>query len=155
MPFGLVKAPRTFQRLMDRVIQGLQYDIALAYIDDVIVFGPTLDLTMDRMVIVLERMRAANLKLKAKKCILFSQRVNYLGHVITANGVHTDPKKVEAVVNWHRPKSVRLVRSFLGMVTYYSRFIRDFQHIARPLHDIGKKNAKFKWLDEHETAFQT
>ena len=81
---------------------------------------------MDRMVIILERMRAANLKLKAKKCILFSQCVNYLGHVITANGVHTDPKKVEAVVNWHRPRSVRLVRSFLGMVTYYSRFIRDF-----------------------------
>ena len=107
MPFGLVKAPRTFQRLMDRVIQGLEYEIALAYIDDVIVFGSTLDLTMDRMIIVLERLRAANLKLKAKKCILLSQRVNYLGHVITAYGVHTDPKKVEAVVNWHRPKSVR------------------------------------------------
>ena len=87
---------------------------------------------------------------------MFSQRVNYLGHVITANGVHTDPKKVEAVVNWHRPRTVRLVRSFLGrIVAYYSRFIRDFQHIARPLHDIGKKNAKFKCLDEHETAFQT
>ena len=66
MPFGLVKAPRTFQRLMDRVIQGLEYDIALGYIDVVIVFGPTLDLTMDRMVIILERMRAAILKLQAK-----------------------------------------------------------------------------------------
>ena len=85
---------------------------------------------------------------------MFSQRVNYLDHVITANRVHTDPKKVEAVVIWHRPRSVRLVRSFLGMLTYYSRFIRDFQHIARP-HDIGNKNANFKWFDEHDTAFQT
>ena len=111
MPFGLVKAPRTFQRLMDRVIQGLEYEIALAYIDDVIVFGPTLDITMDRMIIILERLRSANLKLKAKKCILFSQRVDYLGHVITANGVHTDPKKVEAIVNWHPSRTVRQIKS--------------------------------------------
>ena len=69
---------------MDRVIQGLEYEIALACIDDVIVFGSTLDLTMDRMIIVLERLREANIKLKAKKWILFSQRLNYLGHVITA-----------------------------------------------------------------------
>ena len=155
MPFGLIKAPRTFQRLMDRVIQGLEYEIALAYLDDVIVFGPTLDVTMDRMVTVLERLRSANLKLKAKKCILFSKKVNYLGHVITAEGVMTDPKKIEAVVNWHVPRTVRQVRAFMGMINYYSRFIPNLQHIARPLHDITKKNAKFKWTNAHNEAFQT
>ena len=97
---------------MDKVIQGLEYEIALVYIDEVIKFGPTLNLTMNRMFIVLERLRAANLKLKAKKCILFSQCVNYLGHIITAIGVHANPKKVEALIDWHRPRSVRLARYF-------------------------------------------
>ena len=154
MPFGLVKAPRTFQRLMDRVIRNLEYEMALAYLDDVIVFGPNLDLTMDRMVIILERLRSANLKLKAKKCELFKQEVNYLGHVITANGVKTDPKKVEDVVNWHPPRTVRQVRAFLGIINYYSRFIRDLAQIAHPLHELTKKFAKFVWTDKHQKAFE-
>ena len=108
-----------------------------------IVFGPTLDITMDRMIIILERLRSANLKLKAKKCILFSQRVDYLGHVITANGVHKDPKKVEAIVNWHPPRKVRQIKSFLGVVQYYSRFIHNLSDLAYPLHELTKKKVKF------------
>ena len=75
MPFGLVRAPRTFQRLMDKVIQGLEYETALCYIDDIIVFGPTIDAVLDRMTVVLERLRAAKLKLKAKNCVLFAKKV--------------------------------------------------------------------------------
>ena len=153
MPFGLVKAPRTIQRLMDRVIQGLEYDVALAYIDDVIVFGATIDITMDRLVTVFERIRSANLKLKAKKCILFSKEVEYLGHIISGEGVKTDPKKVEAVKNWHSPRTVRQVRSFLGMINYYSRFIYNLAEVAAPLHGITGRNAKFKWEDEQYESF--
>ena len=89
MPFGLVRAPRTFQRMMDKVIQGLEYQMALCYIDDVIVYGPTLDICMDRMQVVLERVRNAKLKFKAKKCILFSSEVKFLGHVISKHGTKT------------------------------------------------------------------
>ena len=101
MLFGLVRAPRTFQRLMDKVIQGLEYETALCYIDDIIVFGPTIDSVLDRMTVVLERLRAAKVKLKAKKCVLFAKKVKYLGHMITSEGVTTDPDKVKDVVNWH------------------------------------------------------
>ena len=153
MPFGLVKAPRTFQLLMDRVIQGLEYDVALAYKDDVIVFGAIINITMDRLVTVFERIRSANLKLKAKKCILFSKEVEYLGHIISGEGVKTDPKKVEAVKNWHSPRTVRQVRSFLGMINYYSRFIYNLAEVAAPLHDITGRNAKFKWEDAQYEAF--
>ena len=155
MPFGLVKAPRTFQRLMDRVIQGLEYRVALAYIDDIIVYGRTIDSCIDSMQLVLERLRNANLKLKAKKCILFADEVEYLGHVITGNGVKTDPKKIEAVKEWHPPRTPRQVRSFLGIATYYNRFIRDFVGIAHSLHELTKKGIKFRWTDEHQKAFET
>ena len=153
MPFGLVKAPRTFQRLMDKVIQGLEYETALCYIDDIIVFGRSIEETMDRLMIVFGRLRSANLKLKAKKCLLFSMKVKFLGHVISEQGVSTDPDKVKDVVGWHTPRTVKQIRSFLGMVNYYGRFIKDLQGIAAPLHDVTKKNAKFLWGLPQQIAF--
>ena len=84
----------------DKVIQGLEYQMALCYIDDVIVYGPTLDICMDRMQVVLERVRNAKLKLKAKKCILFARETKFLGHVISKDGVRTDPDKVRAILDW-------------------------------------------------------
>ena len=153
MPFGLVRAPRTFQRLMDKVIEGLEFNSALAYLDDVIVFGSTIDETMNRMIVVLDRLRSANLKLKAKKCLLFATRVKYLGHVISEEGVSTDPEKVRDIVNWHTPKTIKQTRSFLGMVNYYSRFVPKLAEIAHPLHQVTKKNAKFNWTEQCQTAF--
>ena len=154
MPFGLVGAPRTFQRLMDRVIRGLEYRIALAYIDDIIVYGPTLDACLDNLTVVFGRLSDANLKLKGKKCVLFAQEVNYLGHVITSDGVKTDPKKVEAVALWHPPTSVKQVKSFLGLVTYYSKFIKNFADVCRPLHNLTRKEVKFEWTDKCQEAFE-
>ena len=104
--------------------------MALCYIDDVIVYGPTLDVCMDRMQVVLERVRNAKLKLNAKKCILFSSEVSFLGHVISKHGVQTDPDKVKAILEWHPPRTVKQARSFLGMVIYYSRFIPNLAVIA-------------------------
>ena len=155
MPFGLVRAPRTFQRLMDKVIEGLEFNSALAYLDDVIVFGSTIDETMNRMIVVLDRLRSASLKLKAKKCLLFATQVKYLGHVISEEGVSTDPDKVRDIVNWHTPRTIKQTRSFLGMVNYYSRFVPKLAEIAHPLHKITKKNAKFIWTSDCQKAFQT
>ena len=105
------------------------------------------------MTVVLERLRAAKLKLKAKKCILFAKKVKYLGHVITSEGVTTDPDKVKDVVNWHPPRTVRQVRAFLGMINYYSRFIRNLQGIASPLHAISAKNSRFMWGKDQHRAY--
>ena len=154
MPFGLVRAPRTFQRMMDRVIKGLEYQTALAYLDDIIVYGDTLESCMDRMQIVLERLRKANLKLKSSKCILFSREVKYLGHIISQDGVKTDPAKVQDVVNRHPPQTVKQVKSFMGLINYYGRFIKDLTKIAAPLHKLTCHNVKFTWGKAEQASFE-
>ena len=153
MPFGLIRAPRTFQRLMDRVLQGLEHKIALAYLDDIIVYGSTVDEVLDNLSVVLGRIADSGVKLKAKKCFLFQRETNYLGHVISSKGVKCDPSKIEAVQNWHPMKTTRQVKSFLGMVCYYNKFIRNFAEISRPLYDLLVKNRKFVWGDEQQAAF--
>ena len=97
MPFGLSCAPATFERLMESILQGLQWDICLVYLDDIIVTGKTFDEMLDNLTRVFNRLQAANLKLKAKKCCLFAKEVTYLGHVVSEKGVATDPTKIAAV----------------------------------------------------------
>ena len=134
---------------------GLQYEIALAYLDDIIVFGSSIIECIDRLEIVLGRIIKARLKLKPSKCVLFAEKTLYLEHVISAQGVSCDPQKIEAVQKWTAPRTVKQVRSFVGTVGHYKRFIKNFAGICKPLHDLTKKNAKFVWSDECEQAFQT
>ena len=107
------------------------------------------------MTVVLERLRTAKLKLKAKKCILFATRVKYLGYVITTDDVKTDPDKVKDVVNWHPPRTVKQFRAFLGTINYYSRFIKNLQAITSPFHSISAKNSRFVWDKDQHIAFET
>ena len=118
MPFGLVGAPRTFQRMMDRILRGLEYKIALAYLDDIIIYGATIEECLANMKIVFERIRNAGLKLKPSKCSLFQRETTFLGHVISADGIKTDPKKVQDVVNMLPCRNVKYVLTFMGMTTY-------------------------------------
>ena len=156
MPFGLVGAPRTFQRLMDRILQGLEHNIALAYIDDVIVYGSQVDDVLNNLHVVFERLLAAGVKLKAKKCHLFQLETTYLGHVISQHGVKCDPLKVSAVQAWHPPKNLKQLRSFLGMVCYYSKFIPGFAEVSLPLYELLKGKPKSKliiWQQLQQKAF--
>ncbi len=155
MPFGVMGGPSTFQRLMDRLLQGLEYRIALAYLDDIIVFGKTIEECIDRLRQVFERIRAAQLKLKAKKCSLFQKETLYLGHVVSSEGVKCDPAKIEAVKNWREPRTVKQVRSFLGMANYYNRFIKNFADTARHLYALTKKKTKFVFSEQCRLAFVT
>jgi len=155
MPFGLCNAPATFERLMETVLAGLQWEICLIYLDDVIVTGATFEAMIDNLSKVFERFRQAGLKLKPKKCSLFSREVEFLGHIVTPDGIHTDPKKTEAIETWPEPKCVKDVRSFLGLCSYYRRFIFLFAEIAKPLHKLTEKGQKFKWSEECSEAFQT
>ena len=120
MPFGLCNAPSTFERLMEKVLAGLQWKIALLYLDDVIVFSSTVEQQLDRLRLVFERLRKANLQLKPKKCHLFCKEVSFLGHGVSGEGMTTEEDKVKAVKEWPVPKSVKAVRSFLGLTGYYT-----------------------------------
>ena len=153
MPFGLCNAPATFERLMERVLAGLSWHLCLLYLDDIIVHAPTLEEHIRRLRLVLDRLRAAGLKLSPKKCHLLQREVEFLGHVVNDKGVATDPKKVEAVSNWPVPQSPKDVRSFLGLCGYYRRFVRDFSRIAKPLHHLTEKGQQFQWTAGCQEAF--
>lgn len=153
MPFGLCNAPATFERLMETVLKGLSYEACLVYLDDIIIVGRSFDEHLENLRKVLQKLKDVNLKLSPAKCKLFRHEVTYLGHVISAEGVRTDPEKVSAVKNWKCPNDVHQLRSFLGLCTYYRRFVKDFSYIARPLHRLTESKQKFLWTKDCEDAF--
>ena len=155
MPFGLCNAPSTFERLMEQVLAGLQWQICLVYLDDVIVYSRDFTEHVERLEIILKRISEAGLKLKPKKCHFFCERVIYLGHKVSAEGIATDPEKVRAVQDWGVPKNLTDVRSFLGLCSYYRRFIPQFSTIAKPLTRLTEKDHGFRWGDEQEEAWAT
>ena len=154
MPFGLCNAPATFERLMEHVLSGLPLSVALVYIDDVLVPGRTFADHLSNLHTVFQRIRSANLKLAPHKCMLLQQKVGYLGHVISGEGISTDPRKIEAINTWPSPESVSQLRSFLGLCSYYRRFIPFFADIARPLHKMLEAGQPFNWTQEAESVFQ-
>jgi len=154
MPFGLCNAGATFQRLMDVVMSGLHLDVCLVYLDDIILFSRTVDEHLERLVRVLGRLRSAGLKLKPEKCSLLQRSVSFLGHVVSGEGIATDPKKIEIVTEWPVPTSVKEVRSFLGLAGYYRRFVKGYANIAAPLHALTKKDHPFEWTDKTQKAFE-
>ena len=154
LPFGLCNAPSTFERLMEVVLRGLQWNVCLIYLDDVIIYSKGFDEHLDRLSRVLHALKGAGLKLKPKKCILARPEVTYLGHIVSSTGIATDPTKTQRVREWPTPCNLTDVRSFLGICSYYRKFIVNFAHIAEPLHRLTKKNVKFIWTDECSQAFE-
>jgi predicted aspartyl protease len=154
MPFGLCNAPATFERLMEQVLAGLLGDTCLVYLDDIIIVGKDFDDHLRKLEKVLEKLRAANLKLSPKKCSFFKRQVNYLGHVVSENGVQTDPAKTTAVREWPVPKNKTEVRAFLGLCSYYRRFVKGFSDIAKPLHRLTEEKRTFVWNEECNDAFR-
>ena len=134
MPFGLCNGPATFQRLMDLVLAGLQMSQCLVYIDDVIVVGRTFDEHLSNLQEVFERVRRTGLKLKPSKCSFLQERVSYLGHEVSREGVATDPAKINQVAHWPVPQSTKDIQKFLGLASYYRQFVHNFASIALPDH---------------------
>ena len=153
MPFGLSTSPSTCQRLMDLLFSGLSYQSVLTFLDDIIIFAKSFDELIERMDVVFGRLRAANLKLHAKKCHLFQRRVEFLGHVVSHAGIEVQKDKTEAVSDWPVPTNVSELRSFLGLASYYRRFVPSFSIVAAPLFELTRKGRKFEWTDEQQTAF--
>ena len=155
LPFGVTGGPTTFQRAIEIVLSGLTYDTCLCYFDDIIIPSRSIDEQCDRLTRVLSRFRAHNLRVKASKCKFASDQVLFLGHIVSSQGVHTDPAKIQAVSLIPEPLNVEHVRSFLGLAGYYRRFIPNFATIAAPLVALTKKATKFTWQDSQRHAFQT
>ncbi|KAL5481633.1 hypothetical protein EMCRGX_G021832 [Ephydatia muelleri] len=159
MPFGLMNSPAVFQRLMQQVLAGLNPaegpEFVSVYIDDILIFSANLEDHIGHLKLVLERITQANLKLKPSKCHFIRKEVEYLGHVITPEGLRTNQKLVQAVQEFPTPKDLSRVRQYLGMCSYYRRFIPHFATIAKPLHILTRKGAEFEWTAQSEDAFQT
>ena len=153
MPFGLCNAPATFQRLMNSVLAGLQWTSCLVYIDDIIIVGKNFDEHLDNLHKVLKQLKQANLKVQPHKCQFLQQRVVFLGHVISPNGIAPDPDKTSKVKQWPIPSSKVEVQQFLGFSNYYRRFVKDFASIAKPLHQLTEKKSSFCWTNECQVAF--
>ena len=154
MPFGLCNAPSTFQRLMETTLRGLQWQICLIYIDDVIIYSKTVSDHLLRLATVFDRLRTAGLKLKPSKCKFGCRTVPYLGFVATPEGLKPDARKVECVTAYPIPTDVKEVRVFLGLSNYYRRFIHNYARICHPLTQLTRKNQPFVWTSECQTAFE-
>ena len=162
MPFGLSNSPATYQRLMEECLGDYNMTICVIYLDDLIVFADTFEEHLERLDMILARLKQCNLKLSPEKCIFIQEKVNFLGHVVSSQGIETDPAKIEKIKNWPTPCNSDELRSFLAFAGYYRRFIRDFSKITRPLTDLlpptpKKKGQKLKeefvWTEKEENIF--
>ena len=151
LPFGLCNAPATFQRLMDHLMPP---DMTRVYLDDVVVPGADFGEELARLRTVFEKVRKANFLLNPAKCSLFRRKLEYLGHIISADGISTDPKKIEKVANWPTPQTKQHLHSFLGLAQYYARFIKDFAKMAARLDRLTSKAVSFTWPAESQAAFR-
>ena len=133
MPFGLCNAPGTFQRLMEKVLEGLNMVTCAVYLDDVIIFASSKEEFYKRLAEVLNRLRKANLKLKPKKCKFLYRKLDFLGFTVSEEGISCNQNHLEAVATWPAPKNVKEVQSFLGFTNFYRRFIAGYSTIAKPL----------------------
>ena len=171
MAFGLTYAPATFQRLMERTMGELNLRECLIFLDDILIFSEKCEDHLERLEAVFSRLKQHGLKLKPSKCELFKTSVNYLGHVVSENGVKTDPDKIEDLASWPEPNNVKELRSFLGFTGYYRTFIKDYAKIDKPLNDLlvghcthkspeqKKKKKKvsvpWQWGEAQQIAFNT
>ncbi|MES9881488.1 MAG: RNase H-like domain-containing protein, partial [Sedimenticola sp.] len=153
--FGLCNAPATFQRAIQLVLRGLLWEEVLAYLDDIIVLGRDFNNALANLQKVLDRFRHHNLKLKPTKCKLLREQVEFLGKIVTKNGISISPSKIDAVTSWPIPNTQKELQSFLGFVNYHRDHVEHFAEIAAPLYELSTTKGHIQLSDEHLTAFQT
>ncbi|KAL4281883.1 hypothetical protein GQ457_03G019080 [Hibiscus cannabinus] len=154
MPFGLTNAPATFMDLMNMVFHEYLDQFVVVFIDDILVYSRTEEDHDRHLLLVLQTLLENQLYAKLSKCEFWIREVVFLGHVVSSEGIRVDPKKVEAIVNWKQPTSVTEIRSFVGLVGYYRRFVSGFSKVAAPLTKLLQKGVKYEWSDARQQAFE-
>lgn len=154
MPFGLKNAPATFQRVMDNILKDLQRKVCFVYMDDIIIFSTSLQEHMENLRLVFEKLRQARFKIQLDKSEFLRKEVEFLGHVITPEGIKPNPKKILAIQNFPIPKTVKEIKSFLGLLGYYRRFIKNFAKLTKPFTQCLKKGEKIEHTNEFKQTFE-
>ena len=152
VPFGLAQAPAYFQKLINDVLKGCSF--AMGYLDDIIIYSRSEKEHLEHLEEIFTRLKTAGLKLKLEKCCFFKKHIQYLGHLISADGIQPLPKKLESIAKMPAPKNPKEVKQFLGLVGYYRKFVPRFADISRVLTHLMKKDVEFKWTPECENCFQ-
>ena len=152
VPFGLAQVPAYFQKLINDVLRGCNF--AMGYLDDIIIYSRNDKEHLEHLEEIIKRIKAAGLKLKLEKCCFFKKHIQYLGHLISADGIQPLPEKLESIAKMPAPKTPKEVKQFLGLVGYYRKFVPRFADISRVLTHLTKKDVEFKWTAECENCFQ-
>lgn len=156
MPFGLKNAPATFQRMMNNILAGLIGKTCFVYLDDIIVFGTSLENHLKNLQLVLERLENSNLKIQLDKCEFLKRETEFLGHIVTPEGVKPNPDKIQKILDWPLPKTEKEIKSFLGMTGFYRRFVKDYSKLVKPMSKYTKKDIKIDTKDsEFKKSFDT
>ncbi|KAM0058195.1 putative nucleotidyltransferase, Ribonuclease H [Helianthus debilis subsp. tardiflorus] len=154
MPFGLTNAPAAFMDLMNRVCKPYLDKFVIVFIDDILIYSRSQVEHEKHLKCILGLLRQEKLYAKFSKCEFWLRKVQFLGHVVSEQGIQVDPAKVEAVMNWEAPKTPTEIRSFLGLAGYYRRFIENFSRIAAPLTSLTRKKEKFIWGPKQQESFE-
>nr|GFB95543.1 putative reverse transcriptase domain, ribonuclease H-like domain, aspartic peptidase domain protein [Tanacetum cinerariifolium] len=154
MPFGLTNAPAVFMDLMNRECKPYLDKFVIVFIDDILIYSLNKEEHVNQLRIILELLRKEKLYAKFSKCDLWIRTVQFLGHLIDSQGLHVDPVKIEAIKNWESLTTPTKIRQFLGLASYYRRFIKYFCKIAKSLTVLTQKDKKFVWGEDQEMAFQ-
>ena len=153
MPFGLCNAPATFQRAMDNMLGDYNWKFAMVYIDDINVFSRTFEEHIQHLQLIFQRIREAGLKLNQEKCNFIRKELLFLGHIINKDGISPDPSTVQKIIDFPQPRTVKGLRSFLGLAGYYRKFVKGFSQIAAPLFKLLRNNITYIWTVDQEEAF--
>ena len=154
MPFGLTNAPATFMTLMDSVLRPYLGKFVVVFLDDILIYSRTKDEHVDHLCKVFDLLQVNKVYAKESKCEFFEEKIHYLGHIISSDGITMEPSKIEAIMNWPSPTNLKEIQVFLRLAGFYRKFVKDYAKVAVPLTDqLKAKGRDFFWGEEEQHSF--